>query len=75
MKLFLKICKWAGILIGIGGLCFVSHSAGMAKAKDMTLTEYWKSCIEKTVEEPKDEENQDIVDVPEIEDETQTEEE
>lgn len=74
MKVFKKVLKWALILIGIGGLCFVSHSAGMAKAKDMTLTEYWKSCIEKPVEQPEDEENQDIVEVPEIEDETQTEE-
>ena len=70
-----KFLKWLGIsaLVGVSA-CFF-YSAGVAKGKDMSVIDYFKSKIEKPVEKPEEDENQNIVDVPEIEDEIQTEQE
>lgn len=75
MKTFLNICKWLGITAVVGCVSFLISVGCLAKNNEVTFGEQFKKTlgIEKVVDQPENEDNQDIVDVPEIEDENTAE--
>ena len=75
MNIFKKICKWAGIFLGVGAVSFIISVACLAKNNDKTFGEQLKdtTSIEQTVETPEDETTEDIVVTPEVEDENTAE--
>ena len=75
MKVFKSILKWAGITAIVGVVSFLISIGCLAKNNQVTFGEQFKETlgIEKVVEQPENEENQDIVDVPEVEDENTAE--
>ena len=75
MKVFLKICKWVGITAIVGVVSLLISVGCLAKNNEVTFGEQFNKTlgIEKVVDQPENEENSDIVDVPEIEDENTAE--
>lgn len=70
MNIFKKICKWAGIFLGVGAVSFIISVACLAKNNDKTFGEQLKdtTSIEQTVETPEDKDTEDVVLTPDVED-------